>query len=117
MGKQPVLTYSIVGIAVAIAIAVITSSTLGLTSVSGDSERSVAGFAIEPGAASAPVQVPAAQPGVVDARSNGGDVEYVYVDEPEAAYIEDEHEDDDEHERDERERHDQRDDDDDDDDD
>jgi len=115
MGKQPVLAYSIAGVAVAIAIAVVASSTLGLTSVTGDSDQFVAGMAVDARAASVPVQSPGTQPGPLAAGVNAADVEYVYVDEPSAVYDEDDddEEDDDEHERDGRKGHGHEDDDDD----
>lgn len=99
MGKQPVLAYSIAGVAVAIAIAVVAASTLGLTGASEQAVAStVAGPALEVPVASG--QVPAAAPDAADA----GGVEYVYVDEPQTGYDDDDA--DHEREEDERERHD-----------
>ncbi len=100
MGKQPVLAYSIAGVAVAIAIAAVAASTLGLTGPTSAAEQTVAGTVAGPAleVAAASARVTAAQP---DAANPGG-VEYVYVDEPQTG----DDDDDDEREGRERERHD-----------
>jgi hypothetical protein len=102
MRNQPTLAYSIAGITVAIAIAVVASSTLGLAKMTGDSSQPVAALAVDGGAAPVRVQAPAGQPRVVGAAAdtNPGEVEYVYVDQPTAGYDDDDH-DDDEHDDDE----------------
>ncbi|TAK73755.1 MAG: hypothetical protein EPO16_12065 [Dehalococcoidia bacterium] len=90
MGKQPVLAYSIAGIAVAVAITVVAASTFGLTAASGEQ-----GQLAPVAATTAPVGGPLPTRGVLPATSpaarpganapDGQGVEYLYVDEPQAA--------------------------------
>lgn len=93
MGKQPVLAYSVAGVAVAIAIAVVSATTLGLAGATGGEDAPVQFIS---SSASVPFESIESieQPGTV--ATGDGAVEYVYVDEPQAGYDEDE---DDEHER------------------
>lgn len=91
MGKQSVLAYSVAGVAVAIAIAVVSATTLGLAGATG-SEGAPVEFVSD--SASLPFES-------IDRSGNaipGADaVEYVYVDEPGVEYDDD---DDDEQEHD-----------------
>lgn len=94
MRTQPVLAYSIAGVAVAIAIAVVTTSTLGLTGSPGAAQQTVAGTVVDVGTGMTTIETPLEQ-----SAGAGGAMEYVYVDDPQSGYGED----DDEHEREEHE--------------